>query len=144
MARIRIRATLLPVAVLGRTGYSLLLHRNFIGLHACPRGGAELSRVVSWPSYMEDHVETPISRQKKENSASGNDGRMRSGQSTDGSEASEFWTALSVFLVALTAAIILVRTADNVRHPAANDMPAAQTAAIELPPLHVHVEGVDP
>jgi hypothetical protein len=60
-------------------------------------------------------------------------------------DAAGYWFAAAVFFAFLAAGIIVYRTANFDTRTASIDMPAAApTSPLELPPIHGHVEGVDP
>jgi hypothetical protein len=60
-------------------------------------------------------------------------------------DAAGYWFAAAVFFAFLAAGIIIYRTANSDVRTASIDLPAAaQTSPLELPPIHGHVEGVDP
>jgi hypothetical protein len=60
-------------------------------------------------------------------------------------DAAGYWFAAAVFFAFLAAGIIVYRTANFDTRTASIDLPAAaQTSALELAPIHGHIEGVDP
>jgi hypothetical protein len=90
-------------------------------------------------------MDRPIDRNAQIDSNYGKSYHERDFEFRTTADAVGYWFAAAVLFAFLAAVIIVYRTAHGDLRVAANDTTvAAQSSAIELPALHVHVEGVDP